>query len=822
MNFSQLQGLSKFTGAEKLQEKQVDTFGIQYNLVRAENEARYRVLDGTALVKEREEIEAARAMLMSMRKEKEKEKSSHAANSTRTDKGGAKKQQEAAQFKEALLTRQIGVVNGSDAQDVVGKILETGEEENETDRNNRRGMGASAPSIDYARNATHPGSWSHIQPSGFGVQQSGAERVQYSMSFIRDKFHDNVDIIESLYREREALRERVDVLEKDLVDPERAAWIVRASKYGLPVSAAARSSGNWDAAETAGNAIPLSSRSSGSATGTRSGAGRNLKKMQSTRPASARAHTSASESKLKSGAGAHVKKQPTVLSPEDMARLLQDEKENSANSRRGQAGQNKGCSKRLMADMDRYVQRRREHDLHEETKRLAREKEEQEYEERKRRALKHPATGTSIDGLESRAKEYQKRKDEHMEKLRKEQLAQERAPREQFSHELREHIRRGVVEQDMTYDAQLELEALRRKERIERRKNELLLTSKAPIDYDPSKRRFDDGPRVVKPFVARNPQEVMENLEMQALKWQTHLEDVQAQQRRSEQENRIYLGLNAAAKDPTMGMAARQNASRERREARLKREEQAKQDKLARQIAREKRDVMHLANATAPVSGRRLTQAAEKRAILVRQKIEAEKAREAEHKRKSAMAGKENKNMLSDLRQSISAQESRRKAQHGNFTDIGSQDKAIAKAQQSAQEARDRAKANQLRIQQSLQGRVSLYDRQKLEQEKQKAADRAIGILKTAIVGDVGEAKSRSKQGGTGGAARNAYDSEAKGRSRGASGTDGDRDGDGEIDFKMLHSDPVALSREVVRELLDGKEQLRLGMRDADMEAKCL
>ena len=753
MNHASLQNMGRTAGSGQLGKTQVDSItGVQYNLVNLQNEQKYRVLDDNQLIKEREEIDEARALIMSMRKDPSKKE----GKAVRTDTTSKEKKAAANAFEDAMTTKKITGVDPV-AAEALRKLLAKDEEEIAL---------LDGPEPEFARNATHAGSWSHIKPSGLGVPQEGTSR--YSMQVVKDKFHENVDIIEQLYQEKEALKARVGELEEDLVDPERAAWIVRASKFGLPITANHHSHSHSATGDPADKTSP---------------------RAQSPRARSARDHTKASR----------AKKGREVVTAAEMAMKLLESKQISKG----------GPGKNLVADMDRYLQRRRALDLQDEEAVRIKEKELREYEEKQKKNLQYAKyqTKNSLEGVERRNKEFQSYKKEHLEQLQKQQEADEQAQREKFSKDLKDHIKKGPVEQELTYDAQLEQEAIKRKERIERRKTELLFSSKAPIEYDPLKKRIET-PQPYTAFQARDPTEVMEKLDLQTLKWQNHLEMVKEKQREAEKEQKMYMGTSLAVFDPTVSMNARQHASDVRREARLERTRKAEAARDARQIERHKRDIQKMANAPPPESGRRLTAAAEKRASLIRDKIEAEKAREREHLRKSVSHQKENEALLTNLRQTVAAQETNRKAAHGNFADL-SGNKAAEKAEATAREGRERARLNKQRLQESLKNRISLYDRHRLEQEKQAAADRALGIVKDAVTGSSAPGKENSRYRNV----SSSYDSKAE--SKGGSSRFDDEFGG--YDAKMLELDPKQLTEDVMHELLDGKEQWKLGMRDNEV-----
>ncbi len=763
MNFSALQSLNTPSYGSRLAKTHVDLkTGVQYNLLSEADSQQFHVLDEEGLRQEHEDIEQARGLLLSLRDESRKKKEKHAI---KTVTGGKMKKNEDAKFQEALATKQY--IAGVDAQ-LLKEIMSNDQELQDDTLENES-------ELEFAKNATHPGSWSHMQPSGLGVvHESG--RVEYGMHVVKERFHENVEIIELLFKEREALRERVEQLESDLVDPERASWIVRANKYGLPITTSHHTHQKH----------PHSRK-----TGQQDEAIDGLRAGGSGPPRSAKSHTTSSKAK----AAAHGVK---TFSAHDFANKLDAPPPPPS----------KAVSASLLADIDRYIQKRRYIEEDEDMAAALQAREDQEYEDRRRKQLlSYRHTTNHLQGVNERSKEFIKAREEHLKLQRQLQDEELRYCREAASRQLQDHIKKGTVEQELTYDAQLTQEASARRERIERRKTQLLMSSKAPIDYDPQKRRYEE-PVPKNMFIAPDPKEVLERLEMRALQWQVQLEQVKEKQREREAEAREIYGSEGV--DPTRGMITRQKASEERRNARLARAESAAEERETKRLAVHKREIASMVNSAPPVSGRRLTTAAEKRASIIRERIEAEKKREEEHVRKCAGQSRDNKKMLSTLRQGVAANEASRKATHGNFVEHGG-DKAAEKRDATARESAERSCANQRRIQESLRKRPSLFDRHKQEQERLAAVDRALGIVKDAV-----SSSAASKENYKCSHLNNRrYASDSKGDSDSKDGSYSPCNGD-DFDAKVLQRNPKHLAEEISNEILDGKDKWMLGMRDIE------
>ena len=217
-------------------------------------------------------------------------------------------------------------------------------------------------------------------------------------------------------------------------------------------------------------------------------------------------------------------------------------------------------------------------------------------------------------------------------------------------------------------------------------------------------------------------------------------------------------------------------------------------------------------NSGPPQSGRRLTVAAEKRAELIKTKIEIDRKKEIEHEQKILSNQSNNKPMLNNLRSNVQQQEMLRKQKHGNFIEITG-DSAKMKADLMNDETKKRSKENQKRIQESLINRISLYDRHRLEQEKLAAVDKALGIVKDIVTYPTSTSSSSGKENNNN--RSNYYKSDSKGinndRDSDSKGYSNRHD-DNSIDSKMLELDPKQLLHETTMEILNSKEKAILGI----------
>ena len=545
--------------------------------------------------------------------------------------------------------------------------------------------------VEYARNGTHAGSWgAKFQPSGFGVKQSPDTRINYTMTAVQSMYHKNVDVIEQLYDENGDLKKRVESLERELIQSKQDGF----NHYPRQRS-------------------PRSPRSPRTAR-------------------SARSEKSYSSHTIKSSAS-----RKDVLSAEDMANKF-------APSDCGDSDDRSKVSRSLLADVDRYLQRRRAVDIFENKER----QEEEAYRKQLEKRFKKAAQGT-VDpflGVEERTKTQYERKEAKIKETRDAEVQAEKEARKQQQMELSAHIKKGTQEPDMTYDAYIEQEEMKRKERIERRQNELLFTSKAPIDIITKATVDVPTEKTSNKVICPDPKTVIDNLEVSSYKWKKHLEKQKAALEEKREESK-YTASGNAKKDPVAGMESRAAESAARREARLA--EKARKDHTKREENLTRRKLAlssQILNAPVPEGGRRLTAAVENRVNM----ISTKKAKEQKEKQEKAMAKKrtdiKNKEMVSSMRYSIKNEDAIRKQQHGAFVEC-SGFVAQERAEQAAVETQNRVRANKQRIAESLKKRPSLLKRHQQTTDRQNAIDRALGIVsELASNNNNDESKSESKE----------------------------------------------------------------------------
>lgn len=144
-----------------------------------------------------------------------------------------------------------------------------------------------------------------------------------------------------------------------------------------------------------------------------------------------------------------------------------------------------GVSATLLADADRYVQRRRLLDEKERLQKLEQERYELELKER---VLRASSAGRGLEGMLKRAEDAKRTNDTKLAAQRKRNLEQRRNERERLKEEKinKETLKIAALKGGLSWKELQELSAQQRNERIEKRKQELLMISALPRSIEES------------------------------------------------------------------------------------------------------------------------------------------------------------------------------------------------------------------------------------------------------------------------------------------------------------------------------------------------
>jgi hypothetical protein len=673
--------------------KTIDSSGILYEKVGEQDMGRYHVLDSTGLIKEREDIRELQNQLLEVKKRREK----NTSRSIRVgETHGSKKKDTSSTFEDVLRTGKIEQLRPED-RDLAEGIIE----------NSQLYVDENIP--DYARNATHLGSWSQYYNKNAQEEYAPKNSVNFVMETVKAKFHQNLDVIDHLHAENQKLKDKVSELEEEVIDTRTASHggIIytqpknrrRDNDEGRPQSAAAT-----------------------------------FDRLSKPKPKDYKDEREKVEREKE--------KQTKFISADDMAGIMDDRIIRKARGEDPDKPTNtvisKGIPKTLLASVDKYNMRQKAFEHSEKEKRLEQQQYLEELAERKKRAAHGPKI--PFRGLEERAAASKAKTYEKMKEIKKEGEAALDDKRREFVENLSKHVADYEKNHDVaevSYAAMQEQEETERRERIERRKNELLFASKAPIDIEP-KNRGIEGLAETYQYTAKDPDAVMEKLEYNALRWQNHLETTREKIKAQEREQRAFQ--NQSEINPADNMKKRASFLEIKRQQRIREQEKKKAEREKKLLEKEKKEMMKVIDHKVPEAGRRLTKAAENRLKMTQEKLNARRAKEEAEKERRQRLSIKHKAFSADLKASVQAWNDRRKQEHGNFKDLEiSEDAAGAKAHASHLNFKKRLHENKARINDVQKTAPSLIERHDQRIEQDKAFNRTL-LIAAGIIHETDEA----------------------------------------------------------------------------------
>ena len=779
----------------KATKKFVDGNGILYEQLPKEDISKFHVMSEAQLQKEQLEVYDLQQKMLE--RQAEVKKFYQGKMGTRQGDDTTKKKETRA-FEAALTSGKVA--EGVQDVDTLKTILENSDEVLDD---------GILPT--YDRNATHPGSWSQSYRKGIEVFEP-ENAVNFTMETIKSKFHQNLDIIEQLFQEKKQLQEKVRELEEEVVEARTASHggIIYRKPYKRGEDDDKPSSPRAYTASSPRYSPRYSPRSQTGRMG--SGNGRASTKRRGHRQAGS-----------KEGEIEEREQEQRYISAERMARVLGEDETKKALEENGRLVPTKvdeTISKTLLASADKFMQRRRATEWQEQEAKREQDEYEAQLAVRSANASKGPPA--PFTGVEERDARYKEKAGKKMEALRKAKESEFDDKRKEFQQSLSDHVKKGFVVSEQSYEDMQEQEGEARRVRIEKRKTELLFKSAAPVDLDlhaatTREKKYEHYYTQPPPFTAPEPSAVSEKLDYAALRWTAHLESTKAKLRAKEKEEREYTAGEAGGVNPAEKMEARAAVVHAKREERLRDQERRRQQRDADFVRSQRAEIAQVMNNPIPTGGRRLTKAAEERTRLNRNRVESERLRERrakeEREAKEAAAAADKQR----LQRHVTEREHLRKARAGISLE-SPEERAAAAAAKGREEYRRRRQENQQRVSAALQRRPTLLERHSREMEKQAAADRALGIVGDAMVV---KAVTNDRSAGKGHSDGRTYLGESKGEGK----CDDDYYGDdfGEESKSKEWDDryenlPIEKrgQKDYRRELLGSSEQWKTGMRDTE------
>lgn len=410
-------------------------------------------------------------------------------------------------------------------------------------------------------------------------------------------------------------------------------------------------------------------------------------------------------------------------------------------SRSGSRPRGEGISASLQADCDRFVQKRKLMDERDRLAKLEQEKYELELQEKKLRASRNSKDFTEMFQRQElmklkqqkRFEDQQRKEHEEMIKMKKEKHKKQIEKMTLMHEAFRGH---------MSWKELQDTEEAQRRERIEKRKNELLTQAALPrsIEENMSKSltkipppSYDDA---IKPFKAEDPKKVIQKIERRHQEWQENMMQQKLKIKEQQETARLQSGGSGSLGSTTKtNMEIRFEEYQKKREDRSKRQQEKDEMEKRKKEAEEKRKREKLLNMKFPEASKKTTKKAEVQAQLVREKQlkEEEEAKKMRDKmRKKDLAMKETSAALSVV---IKEEEQRLKSNNPNYLELSKSERiAEEKSKQAREEYRQKLRENKLRLKESLKSRPSLIERHEKGIATRDAATSALRKVANAVM----------------------------------------------------------------------------------------
>jgi hypothetical protein len=532
-----------------------------------------------------------------------------------------------------------------------------------------------------------------------GLRQSSEESLMHAIHTMQNKYTQNIQVIEQLFQEKEEMADKVRRLEEEL---EHTRSMKRRNDFeGMPAF-------DFDMEPLracSGSADDDDSHDLFSSTRKREHHNRGL--------------VSAAQA-------------ADMFSDDDTPNGTLRESDAVLRKRRGKKSTTKtiGLSPQLQADTDRYLQKIKYVQDKKKLEILEQEKYELDLERRRLRASKTGGEFTRMREREEVAKEQKRNRDER--KLRKELEREAAGVEEKNKTTIMNANLRNSLKNSKSWDDIQKEEEIRRRDRIEKRKQHLSSSAAYPsasitesVDKWKTKDVGSAPPPVqvntfnVSKTCAPSPAEISVQLKRRQDKWERHLQ--------KEKEILNSKRKNTLPVQSALEMEHRQKLYDEsRRQKQLDRERKEAEDKQ-RKSDESKRRTERIMRSKVPESSRRLTKATEDRAKTVRDSFEMSRKKDLEDKKKEMRKMRRSKEVASFLRTLVGGKDS------STVTEAERLDQARRQAEENANAYKQSRKLNQERIRASLAQRPSLIERHDMTIAASTAATTALGKVANIV-----------------------------------------------------------------------------------------
>jgi len=537
-------------------------------------------------------------------------------------------------------------------------------------------------------------------PGGFGVAQHADDRMNAATNLLQNKYEQNVKVVEMLFDEKKALEEKIASLEQ-LV-----------SGSGMPTPSI--TGGTFDEQVAAAKRVASPERLGAPQ---RASSPKSKGRKGSTTARTARSMSAGTKRPSPDKPGA------SSLGAAAAAELFGGHK--SAKSLRQSQ-----FVLQLQADSDRYLQKKKAAEEKERQKR----KDAEAYEQEKYKRLVRANKAEPFTAMMERAEKADAINKERAIKKQREKEEKERKEEAARRKKRIDHINKARPSGELTWKEMEEAATAARIERVEKRKVEMSMSSKAPGMSDQASRRREPKVEKYEPKPVEAPEMVASRLARQQKKWDAKIEEIKF---RNAQKARI----KQSSIDPkVLSMENRIKQTELKKKARQDEKDRLEQEKQERLAETKRRELEKLMNQKVPEASRRLTKSAENRAILVRQKAEAEmRAAEAEAKEERERQNKL-KAMSAVMKSVVAERESFRKSQHGDYRELaGSEERAAQVAREKRAEFREKMRKNKERLKEARDKAPTLMQRMDMNTAAARAGSDALNTIKNAFEKGMGD-----------------------------------------------------------------------------------
>ena len=388
-----------------------------------------------------------------------------------------------------------------------------------------------------------------------------------------------------------------------------------------------------------------------------------------------------------------------------------------------------GISANLQADADRYVQKRRLIEEKERLERLEHEKYLLELEERRLRASRY---GHEFEDMTKRTKDMEKKRQSKEDEMKRKEVEERR-------RQLRERKKASIEKENamiaafrgkMSWKDIKENEEAQRRERIEKRKTELQLEAALPKSIEEnltkSKQKEATAAAIAQQeaiiqkrkssFKAEDPLQVRERLQRKQQEWNERIQDEKLKLKTQYDDSRRSHGFIITEDGKTLlpksALELRYEEYKRKNMEKKKEEEDKAREEAEKKKDEERRKREKILMAKIPDASKKTTKKAELHRAIIQKKFEDEEMQrkmDLAKQKKKELALKEAGAALSVI---VKEEDMRLKSGNPSYLELSKTEQlAEEKAKQAREEYRQKLRENKRKLQESLKNRPSLIER---------------------------------------------------------------------------------------------------------------